>query len=64
MNRNFTEETGDTVRLLRPPPRVVTDPKGRTVWMGEVEVLELELVDTANADPYNTAGPRDLLSGT
>ncbi len=45
----------DTVRLLRPPPRVFTNPCGHSVWMGEVEVLELELEEPANTDPYNTA---------
>lgn len=45
----------DTVRLLRPPPRVFTDPNGRSVWMGDVEVLDLELVPAANTDPYNSA---------
>ncbi len=49
------DESGDTVRLLRPPPRVFTDPSGHSVWMGEVEVLELELEEPANTDPYNTA---------
>ena len=45
--------SGDTVRLLRPPPRVFTDPNGRNVWMGDVEVLDLELMPAANTDPYN-----------
>ena len=49
-------ETGDTVRLLRPPPRVVTDTLGNNVWMGDVEVLDLELVQTVSTDPYNSAG--------
>ena len=48
--------SGDTVRLLRPPPRVFTDTIGHNVWMGDVEVLELELVPAANTDPYNSAG--------
>lgn len=46
--------SGDTVRLLRPPPRVFTDPCGHNVWMGDVEVLDLELVPAANTDPYNS----------
>lgn len=45
----------DTVRLLRPPPRVFTDTRGRSVWMGDIEVLDLELVPAANSDPYNSA---------
>ncbi len=46
---------GDTVRLLRPPPRVFTDDCGNNVWMGDIEVIDLELVEAANTDPYNTA---------
>ena len=49
------ENPEDTVRLRRPPPRVYTDQCGRNVWMGEVEVLELELVEAVNTDPYNSA---------
>lgn len=45
----------ETVRLLRPPPRVFTDHCGRSVWMGEVEVLDLELVQVESTDPYNSA---------
>lgn len=48
-------ETGDTVRLLRPPPRVVTDTLGQNVWMGDVEILDLELVQVESSDPYNSA---------
>ena len=55
MSSKDKDPSGDTVRLKRPPPRVFTDPTGRSVWMGEVEVLELELVEVANGDPYNTA---------
>ena len=47
--------SGDTVRLRRPPPRVFTDPLGHNVWMGEVDMLDLELAEVANSDPYNTA---------
>ena len=49
----------DTVRLLRPPPRVFTDPCGHNVWMGEVEVLELELQQAVPTDPYNSAESDD-----
>ncbi len=45
----------ETVRLRRPPPRVFTDPCGHNVWMGEVEVLDLELVQVESTDPYNSA---------
>lgn len=54
MNTKSEERLGDTVRLLRPPPKVFTDPLGRNVWMGEVEVLELEPVQEVNTDPYNS----------
>ena len=59
MSSNPKQQSGDTVRLLRPPPRVFTDTLGRNVWMGEIEVLELELEEAANADPYNSADTRD-----
>ena len=55
MNSETKDRSGDTVRLLRPPPRVFTDEKGNNVWMGEIEVLELEPVQVVNTDPYNTA---------
>ena len=55
MNRNFKEKSGDTVRIMRPPPRVFTNDTGCNVWMGEVEPLELELEQQVNTDPYNTA---------
>lgn len=56
MSESRKHAPGDTVRLLRPPPRVFTDPSGHTIWMGEVEVLELELEPAANTDPYNSTG--------
>ena len=59
MSSRLEDKSGDTVRLLRPPPRVFTDPCGRSVWMGEVEVLELEPMQTAKTDPYNTADVSD-----
>ena len=55
MSGNLKERSGDTVRLLRPPPRVFTDQCGNNVWMGEVEVLDLDLVQPENYDPYNSA---------
>ena len=54
MSENLKEETGDTVRILRPPPRVFTDYAGRNVWMGDVEPLELSLDDPTSTDPYNS----------
>ena len=59
MKRKSQEEPADTVRLLRPPPRVFTDPCGNNVWMGEVEVLDLDLLQPENFDPYNSADVRD-----
>lgn len=56
MNINPTENIEDTVRLRRPPPRVFTKMHGQTVWMGEVQALELELEpEPTSDDPYNTA---------
>lgn len=46
----------DTVRILRRPPRVFTDPLGHNVWMGDVKPLELEVEPPAgDTDPYNRA---------
>jgi len=53
MNSEPTDDPGDTVRLLRPPPKVFTRPRGQTVWMGDVDGLELELVEESHSDPYN-----------
>jgi hypothetical protein len=55
MDSELKDKSGDTVRILRPPPRVYTDPLGRNVWMGDVEPLELALDPPAATDPYNTA---------
>jgi len=56
MMGDTTEDSGDTIRLLRPPPRVFTEARGQTVWMGDIEVLEFELQDDeAGRDPYNSA---------
>lgn len=55
MDSKSENTLGDTVRLMRPPPKVFTDPLGRNVWMGEVEGLELEPVTEVNTDPYNSA---------
>lgn len=64
MSSKDKDSSEETVRLRRPPPRVFTDPTGRSVWMGEVEVLELELVEVADGDPYNTADAKDPSPGT
>ncbi len=65
MSNNLMDEPGDTVRILRPPPRVFTDLSGRNVWIGGVEPIELALegvepIELAlehptNTDPYNSA---------
>ena len=57
MSADRPENSDDTVRLLRPPPRVFTDGLGRNVWMGDVEPLELELDQPVNTDPYNSVLP-------
>ena len=46
---------GDTVRIRR-PPRVFTNDRGRTVWMSEVEPVELDLeLDAAvSTNPYDS----------
>ena len=59
MSSKSEDKSGDTVRLLRPPPRVFTDPCGHTVWMGEVDMLEIELEKAEKTDPYNTATNND-----
>ncbi len=53
---------GDTIRVLRPPPKVYTDRLGRSFWMPEVDESSTELnveADGTSFDPYNTAVPRD-----
>ncbi len=54
MSSHYLDDLDDTVRILRPPPRVFTDALGRNVWMGEIEPLELELEQAAVNDPYNS----------
>jgi hypothetical protein len=51
MTRN---NIGDTVRIRR-PPRVFTNDLGRTVWMSEVEPVELEI----EPDPAVSTNPYD-----
>ena len=64
MDSNLTEAGGDTVRLLRPPARVITETTGQNVWIGGTEAhdldfeLELELeCEEPDYDPYNSAKP-------
>ncbi len=63
MSTKLEDKSGDTIRLLRPPPRVFTDQCGRNVWMGEVEAIELESVQPVHTDPYNRASLGDPWSG-
>ena len=62
MDSNLTEDPGDTLRLLRPPPRVFTVTRGQNVWLGGVEPIELDFeleleleVEEPTHDPYNSA---------
>lgn len=47
---------GDTVRIRR-PPKVRTSALGHSVWMPDVDTIELEVEDdtAAGCDPYDTA---------
>ena len=55
MDDRRTASKDDTVRILRPPPKVFTDELGRNIWMSGVAPIELELEgDTGiSTDPYN-----------
>jgi len=50
-----TNNIGDTIRI-RKPPRVFTNEKGDTIWMSEVEPveLEIELDRFVSTDPYDS----------
>jgi hypothetical protein len=50
-----TNNIGDTIRI-RKPPRVFTNEKGDTIWMSEVEPveLEMELDRVVSTDPYDS----------
>ena len=58
-----------TIRIRR-PSRVTTDDRGRTVWVGEIEEAELELVSTAelkqileSSDPASRSAIEQVASG-
>ncbi len=58
-----------TVRIRR-PARVTTDERGRTVWAGEIEEAELELVSTAelqqildSSDPTSRTAIEEVVTG-
>ena len=60
MDGSKRKQTGDTVRIKRPPPKVFTDELGRNVWMSGVEPcrLELETDGSREFDPYNSGVAR------
>ena len=58
-----------TIRIRR-PSKVTTDDRGRTVWVGEIEESELELVSTAElqqildaSDPASRSAIEQVASG-
>lgn len=58
-----------TIRIRR-PSKVTTDDRGRTVWVGEIEEAELELVSTAelkqildSSDPASRSAIEQVASG-
>lgn len=55
MDKPDSKNLDDTVRILRPPPKVFTDERGRTFWMCGVDPCELTLdVDWGfSTDPYD-----------
>ena len=55
MEKMKANNIGDTIRIRR-PPRVFTNEKGDTIWMSEVEPveLEIELDQIICTDPYNS----------
>ena len=48
MGQNPPIVTQDFVKtvIIRKPAKVATDDRGRTVWVGKIESVELELVST------------------
>lgn len=55
MKKMSVNNIGDTIRIRR-PPRVYTNEKGDTIWMSEVEPveLEIELDRVPSTDPYDS----------
>lgn len=58
-----------TIRIRR-PSKVTTDDRGRTVWVGDIEEAELELVSTAElkqildaSDPASRSAIEQVASG-
>lgn len=55
MEKTKTNNIGDTIRIRR-PPRVFTNEHGHTIWMSEVEPVELEidLDSVVSTNPYDS----------
>lgn len=55
MDTNNAITSDDTVRILRPPPKVYTDELGHNIWMSGVEPFEFEVTGEPpySTDPYN-----------
>jgi len=55
MKNMKTNNIGDTIRIRR-PPRVFTNEHGHTIWMSEVEPveLEIELDSVVSTNPYDS----------
>lgn len=55
MEKMNSNNIGDTIRIRR-PPRVYTNHKGDTIWMSEVDPveLEIELDQVVSTDPYDS----------
>ncbi len=60
MRELLSTRTGDTVRIKRPPPKVFTDPIGRSIWMSSVEPCRLELESDSDneTNPYDRFGSK------
>ncbi|MGI9232392.1 MAG: hypothetical protein ACR2RD_02070 [Woeseiaceae bacterium] len=58
MERTNANNIGDTIRIRR-PPRVFTNEHGHTIWMSDVEPveLEIELDSVVSTDPYDSGRP-------
>jgi hypothetical protein len=55
MKNSTTNNIGDTIRIRR-PPRVFTNEKGDSIWMSDVEPIELEIEPDriTGTDPYDS----------
>lgn len=68
MNWKLIASNDDTVRILRPPPKVYTDELGHNIWMSGVDPIALEVSGEAgkSTDPYNNglASTADVWTAT